>query len=68
MQEFKSISFVMFDGDGEAHKIKMDVLEGDYPSFKVKGDPNLLLRRWRLVADRIERHLKAQCSEAKRSS
>lgn len=68
MQEFKSISFIIIDRDGSAHRIAVDALEGEYPTFTMKGDQKLLLSRWKMMSERIERQLRTDTREARRFS
>lgn len=60
MGEFKSASFVIIDDTGAEHKIAFDKFEGKTPDFRIKGNASLLLKRWGIMAQRIEMYLKGQ--------
>lgn len=60
MGEFKGVSFVLFDDKGKAHRISCDVIEGEKPNYRIKGDSSLLAKRWRIMSNRIEMFLRGQ--------
>ena len=60
MDDFKTVSFVVFDKDGKRHRVACDKLEGEHPTFLLKGDASLLLKRWRTMSMRIEMYLKGK--------
>jgi hypothetical protein len=60
MDDFKTASFIVFDENGKRHRVACDKMGDDAPVFMLKGDPSLLLKKWRTMSMRIEMYLKGK--------
>jgi len=60
MDDFKAVSFVVFDENGKPHRAAIDKLLDETPNVFLKGDASLLLSRWSIMSTRMEMFLKGQ--------